>query len=96
MNQPKPPPLFEVRERKKCPVCGESVYSKGGIHPQCAQTQADEKRITKLKARAKKEAESQAKRETVEELKAWHKRCPRCKAQVHLRKSECNCGYKFN
>ena len=27
--------------RKRCPVCNESVYSLAGIHPQCAVRQAD-------------------------------------------------------
>lgn len=29
-HQPLPPP------RPKCPHCGESVYSRGGAHPQCS------------------------------------------------------------
>jgi len=27
--------------RKRCPVCNQSVYSLAGIHPQCAVRQAD-------------------------------------------------------
>jgi len=27
--------------RKRCPVCNQSVYSLAGIHPQCAERQAD-------------------------------------------------------
>jgi hypothetical protein len=27
--------------RKRCPVCNQSVYSRSGIHPQCAMIQAD-------------------------------------------------------
>ena len=28
-------------QRKRCPVCNQSVYSPAGIHPQCAERQAD-------------------------------------------------------
>jgi hypothetical protein len=27
--------------RARCPVCHEAVYSRAGIHPQCAVRQAD-------------------------------------------------------
>jgi hypothetical protein len=27
--------------RSRCPVCGQAVYSRAGIHPQCAMRQAD-------------------------------------------------------
>jgi hypothetical protein len=27
--------------RKRCPVCNQSVYSRGGVHPQCAIKLAD-------------------------------------------------------
>jgi len=30
-----------VSPRARCPVCHQSVYSRGGIHPQCAMSQAD-------------------------------------------------------
>ncbi|WP_337174038.1 hypothetical protein [Paludisphaera sp.] len=33
-------PLPDDR-RRRCPVCRQSVYSKSGIHPQCAIKQAD-------------------------------------------------------
>lgn len=33
-------PLPDDR-RRRCPVCRQSVYSKAGIHPQCAIKQAD-------------------------------------------------------
>ena len=35
----KPSPLNPARAR--CPVCQEAVYSRSGIHPQCAVRQAD-------------------------------------------------------
>ena len=34
-----PPPPISTRVR--CPVCREAVYSRAGIHPQCAVRQAD-------------------------------------------------------
>jgi hypothetical protein len=33
-----PPP---VSTRLRCPVCHEAVYSRAGIHPQCAARQAE-------------------------------------------------------
>lgn len=33
-------PLPDDR-RRRCPVCRQSVYSKAGIHPQCAIKQSD-------------------------------------------------------
>ena len=37
-------------KREPCPVCGEISYSLEGIHPQCAQRQADQTRMNHLKA----------------------------------------------
>ena len=34
-------PLKPVSTRVRCPVCHEDVYSRAGIHPQCAVRQAD-------------------------------------------------------
>jgi hypothetical protein len=34
-------PLKPVSTRAQCPVCHEAVYSRAGIHPQCAMSQAD-------------------------------------------------------
>ena len=41
MNNRKPLPLLPQPVREICPVCGKASYSKNGIHPQCAITQAD-------------------------------------------------------
>ncbi len=30
-----------VSTRLRCPVCHQAVYSRGGIHPQCAMRQSD-------------------------------------------------------
>jgi hypothetical protein len=35
-NPPKP-----ISTRVRCPVCHEDVYSRAGIHPQCAVRQAE-------------------------------------------------------
>ncbi len=35
------PPLSPLSTRVRCPVCHEVVYSRAGIHPQCAVRQAD-------------------------------------------------------
>jgi hypothetical protein len=29
-------------------------------------------------------------------LSAFHKRCPQCQAEIHIRSSKCTCGYNFN
>lgn len=92
-KQSKPLPLFSGPTRPKCPVCGQSVYSKAGIHPQCAQTQADERWGAKLKEKEKRAAQQAVPDDEV--LSSWHKRCPKCKQKLHVRKGVCDCGYKF-
>ncbi len=34
-------PLKPATTRVRCPVCHQEVYSRAGIHPQCAVKQAD-------------------------------------------------------
>lgn len=34
-------PLKPASTRVRCPVCHQEVYSRAGIHPQCAVKQAD-------------------------------------------------------
>jgi hypothetical protein len=34
-------PVKPVSTRARCPVCKESVYSRTGIHPQCAIKQSE-------------------------------------------------------
>jgi hypothetical protein len=34
-------PPQPVTSRVRCPVCREAVYSRAGIHPQCAVRQSD-------------------------------------------------------
>lgn len=91
-----PIPLLQMQAapRPLCPVCGTTSYSKGGIHPQCAQQQADGRRMSRLKAA--KRREPKAKTANPMALSPWHKRCPRCRAEIHIRKAKCDCGYKFD
>jgi hypothetical protein len=42
--------------RARCPVCRQSVYSRSGIHPQCAVRQAEPPR-PKVKPKASDHAE---------------------------------------
>ncbi len=34
-------PPYPVSTRPRCPVCHQEVYSRAGIHPQCAVRQCD-------------------------------------------------------
>ena len=79
-----PPP------RKLCPICGKASYSVGGVHPQCAIEQADAPRLVQL--RAARVAEPKTKKP---DRQTWKKRCPKCDAQVHVRREACECGHKF-
>jgi hypothetical protein len=96
MTNKKPIPLSMVAltPRRKCPVCGQSSYSREGIHPQCAQQQADTKRMDRIKI-AKAAAKPKASEPNPLAVSPWHKRCPKCKAEVHIRKMTCECGQKF-
>lgn len=87
MTTSKPEPLFVQAPRPRCPVCGEVTYSRAGIHPQCAQERSDAEQKERLK-----EAADNAEDE-VDDLKAWHRRCPSCNAQVHIRRDACECGH---
>jgi predicted RNA-binding Zn-ribbon protein involved in translation (DUF1610 family) len=77
-----------------CPICGKAAYSLGGVHPQCSMQKADEPRIARL--RTAKSAEIKAKVPAAKNAKSWKKRCPKCGAQVHVRRDACECGHKFN
>jgi rRNA maturation endonuclease Nob1 len=80
---------YPVRKAKSCPVCGQSSYSKDGIHPQCAVQLADESRKEKLQAARKASQTGEPKQ------KSWNKQCPQCKTQLHVRRKECDCGHVF-
>ena len=90
MNQKKPAPMHSAIPRKVCPVCGQASYSLAGIHPQCAEAQADEKRMKKVKA---KKADKPIVLDATPS--AWRKPCPKCGTHVHVRKAQCECGHKF-
>lgn len=82
MNHSKPKPIGPVRA--VCPVCRQTTYSLGGIHPQCAAERAD-----KVPAQGKlKEAKPPVRQQ-------WTKRCPRCKRELHVRRVMCDCGHNF-
>jgi hypothetical protein len=91
MSNKKPQPLVFGKKHDPCPVCGEISYSLGGVHPQCAARQADEKRMSRIKREAK--AEELVKPSSG--LKAWQRVCPKCKALQHVRKKVCGCGHTF-
>jgi hypothetical protein len=94
-NRPTPLlPMPLVAARPICPVCGSTSYSRRGIHPQCAQLQADGRRMSKLKS-VKRNSESKSKASNPLALRPWHKRCPKCRAELHIRKTTCDCGHRF-
>jgi hypothetical protein len=90
MSPKKTAPITTSPGRKVCPVCGQVSYSPAGVHPQCAETQADEQRMKQ--AKAKKNAKPVSLAATPS---AWRKPCPKCGTQVHVRKAQCACGHKF-
>lgn len=47
-------PIFDP-DRKRCPVCNQAVYSRAGIHPQCAIKLAEGPHV-----RGKKQAASKS------------------------------------
>ena len=89
MNHSKPKVFGPVRPT--CPVCGETAYSHGGIHPQCAVTRADQANQVVLKARNA----ALAIHPKPQANKQWTKRCPGCRNEVHVRLSTCDCGHSF-
>jgi hypothetical protein len=34
-------PTAAIPQRRRCPVCHQAVYSRAGIHPQCAMKQSE-------------------------------------------------------
>ncbi len=95
MSVKKPTPTLESRDAKLCIVCGKRSYSRNGIHPQCAVRQAEAPRTLRLKA----ERKLQAKKGTATKSPArttWTKKhCPKCGAELHVRKKNCSCGFHF-
>jgi rubredoxin len=87
--------LVDAPPRRLCPVCGAVSYSREGIHPQCAERRADVPRMERVMADNKVD-----KRKGIAEdsslVRPWHKRCPECQTQLHIRKMACVCGYRFD
>src|SRR5258708_2201129 len=92
----KPVPLLarENKPRRLCCVCGMVTYSFGGIHPQCAQEQADVPRVEAFKA-AKKAENPKEEHASRDQLSPWQKLCPKCRTVLHIRKLTCDCGHRF-
>jgi hypothetical protein len=96
MCHKKPIPLLlrDAPTPRLCPVCGAASYSREGIHPQCAEQRADAPRMEHVRA-ARKIAARKAKPANPLSISYWNKRCPRCQAVLHVRKTTCACGYQF-
>jgi hypothetical protein len=90
MSITKPVIVVPHPQRILCPICGKATYSPGGIHPQCAMQQADEPRLTRLRAARQAEAK-------IEKPKAItrKKKCPKCDALSDTRREVCQCGFRF-
>ncbi len=97
MRHKKPVPLLlrDAPPRRMCPVCGAVSYSREGIHPQCAERRADAPRMEIVTA-CKEAVEPKEKADNSLLVRPWHKRCPECQAQSHIRESMCACGYPFD
>jgi hypothetical protein len=91
----KPEPLYAAVQRPRCPVCGEATYSRSGIHPQCAQERGDALQKKRLKERQVDAPPPAPPAVNPNQLRPWHKRCPGCRAEIHVRRNECDCGYEF-
>ena len=96
MDYRKPVPVFllPATPRRVCPVCGARSYSREGIHPQCAQRQAEAPRLARLKAE-KRAGGPVAKEAVAPAQRSWHRPCPRCAAELHVRVRQCACGHTF-
>lgn len=78
-------------------MCGQTAYSVGGIHPQCAMVQADAPRKAQLVAQKKAAAQvaATADKAATAKLALWEKLCPQCGGRLPARKSVCACGHRF-
>jgi hypothetical protein len=47
MNHKKSIPVVATAQGRVCPVCGQTSYSRGGVHPQCSFFKADAKLLLK-------------------------------------------------
>ena len=96
MRRRKPVPLLLVTRRPSPlrPSAALSAIARG-YHPQCAERRADAPRMDRVRAAAEI-AERKGKAADSSTLGYWHKRCPQCRTQLHLRKMTCVCGYRFD
>jgi len=100
MHVKKPDPLLNAQGKplRVCQVCGTVSYSQAGVHPQCAQEQADAVRLARYKAESKAESKATNRKGTPAgqlTTGVWQKSCPKCRAHLHVRKRRCSCGYRF-
>lgn len=95
MSHKKPDPIVPGKQPNICPVCGKASYSAAGVHPQCSVKKADQERAEKLKEQAKIESKANPEKKKTN-VSRWQKTCPQCKTSLHVRKKECDCGYKFD
>ena len=93
MSVKKPVPATAGASHKVCPVCGERSYSAAGTHPQCAERQAEA--VRKELMEAEKAAEEKPPAKASRQQRSWKKKCPKCDAEVHIRKKVCTCGHNF-
>ena len=84
----KPTPIIAEANTKMCPVCAKRSYSPGGTHPQCAVRQWDALRHERQHPEKKVKPKPPQRR-------SWTKKCPKCNAEVHVRKRTCDCGHDF-
>jgi RNA polymerase subunit RPABC4/transcription elongation factor Spt4 len=87
----RPQPLYVAPQRATCPLCGETSYSAGGVHPQCAMREADVQRMRRVKRNVKVQTKAAA----GSDVRPWQKVCPKCRIFVHVRKKVCACGHRF-
>jgi hypothetical protein len=94
MSVKKPVPITAGASQNLCPVCGKRSYSTAGTHPQCALRQADAER--KKQMAAEKAAVQKPPAKAARQQNNWKKKCPKCDAEVHVRKKICTCGHNFS
>lgn len=93
----KPLPLLtpDNNPQRVCSVCGKVSYSRGGVHPQCAEESADAARVKLLKEAQKAESPKEKVANSAA-LSPWHRLCPKCHKERHIRKQVCDCGHRFS
>lgn len=97
MSETKPVPLVLVGAPppRYCPVCRRQTFSRNGIHPQCAEQQAEKRRVEAIKKRETEVKTATKAANALDPHKQWHRRCPECLRQVSVQLEACGCGYQF-